>query len=215
MTAATKKSLMVKQGIRMLAGAVTGAGGVILFMEAGGKALLDSDDPGMIVALIAGLIYGLMSLIVLLGALAPRPGAVFLNVEDADELREQRSSLLPSAAAGVLFALFLLVLAMAPEVGSGEDPKWWLAAAASFLGAGTLVAILTRDKGDELIRQIGLEGGSLTLHTATVIACVWGLLAHLGYVAWVTPLGLIGGLALLYLATIFWLAGRKGLMKGR
>ena len=40
MTAAAKKSLMVKQAVRMVAGAVTGAGSVILFMEAGGKASL-------------------------------------------------------------------------------------------------------------------------------------------------------------------------------
>jgi hypothetical protein len=215
MTAAAKKSLMVKQAVRMVAGAVTGAGSVILFMEAGGKTRLGSDDPGVVVALIAGLIYALMSLIVGLGAVAPRPGAVFLNVEDADELREQRSSLLPSAAAGVLFGLFLLVLAMAPEQGSGGDAGGWLAAAASLLGAGILVTVLTKDRGDELIRQIALEAGSLTLHIAITIACVWGMLAQLGYARWITPLGLIGGLALLYLGAIFWLAGRKGLMKGR
>ena len=215
MTAAAKKSLMVKQAVRMLAGAVVGAGTVILFMEAGGKARLDSDDPGVIVALVAGLIYALMSLIVGLGAMAPRQGAVFLNVEDADELREQRSSLLPSAAAGVLFGLFLLVLAMAPEAGSGRDVGWWLAAAGSLLFASTLIAILTKDKGDELIRQLGLEAGALSLHIALVAACVWGMLAQLGYVGWVTPLGLIGGLSLLYLVAVFWLAERKGLMKGR
>jgi hypothetical protein len=215
MTATTKIGPKGKQALRMAAGAVAGAGSVVLFMETIGKGRLASDDPGVIVALVAGLIYGVMSLFVGLGALAPRQGALFLNVEDEEEIREERASLLPSSAAGLLFALFLLVLAMAPEAEPGADRTLWLAAAASCLAGAVTIAVLTRDKGDELMRQLALEAGAHTFNAALLIACIWGMLAQLGYTPWLSPLGLIGGLSLLYLAAIFRLVGKKGLMTDR
>jgi cytochrome bd-type quinol oxidase subunit 2 len=214
MTAATKKSVIVKQGLRMLAGAVCGAVGVIAFMEAGGKASLDSDDPGVIVAIITGLSYALMGLAVGLGALAPRQGAVFLNVEDEEEIREQRQSLLPSAASCILIGVFLLILALAP-VGGGGELTLWAAAAAACLVAMVAIALSMRKRTDELMRQISLESSALTLYVALTVLSVWGMLAHLGLAPWLTPLTLIAGLAALQLVLIFWVVQRKGLMAVR
>jgi hypothetical protein len=215
MTDAARIGPKGKKALQMVTGAVFGAGSVILFMETIGKPRLAADDPGVIVALVAGLVYGMISLFVGLGALAPRQGALFLNVEDEEEIREERSSLLPSAASGLLFALFLLVLAMAPEAGPGADRTWWLAVAASSLAGSLAIAVACRNKGDELLRQVAHEAGAMTLNITFVIACVWGMLAQLGYAAWLSPLALIGGLSLLYLLVIFRVVGKKGLAADR
>jgi hypothetical protein len=206
--------MVVKQGLRMLAGAVAGAASVVLFMEAGGKSRLDSDDPGVIVALVAGLSYAVMGLGVGVGALAPRQGAVFLNVEDADELREERPKLIPGAVGCFLIGLFLIVLALAPVEKGSLSPAWGVAAVSSLVGL-LAVAVASRNLGDELMRQVSLEASALTLYIAMAVLGAWGMLAHLALVPWLTPLSLIAGLAMLQLLVIFWVVGRKGMMKGR
>jgi hypothetical protein len=214
MTATAKKTSKGRQALRVAIGAVAGAVTTIAFMELVGKQRLDSGEPGVIVAIVAGLIYALLGVGVGLGALAPRQGAVFLNVEDAEELREQRRSLVPSAIACVLGGAFLLLLALAP-VEQGGDLTLWATGAGACLLASLAVTVATRDRVDELMRQVSLESASLTLHLALTGLSVWAMLAHLGYVAWVTPLSLIGGLSILYLVAVFWVAGRKGMMTSR
>jgi len=43
----------------------------------------------------------------------------------------------------------------------------------------------------------------------------WAALAHLGYAQWITPLGLLSGLALVQLAAIFWVVGERGMLMPR
>jgi multisubunit Na+/H+ antiporter MnhB subunit len=149
-----------------------------------------------------------------IGALAPRGGAVFLNVEDAEELREQRASLGPSAVSCILIGAFLLLLALAPVEKGGDLTAWAIGAGACLIG-GVAIGIATRRRADELMRQVSLESSALTLNLALAGLSGWALLSHLGYVRWATPLTLIAGLALLHLAAIFWTAARKGMMKPR
>ena len=214
MTATSGKTSAGRQVFRLLAGGVVGAASAIAFMELVGKTRLDSGDPGVGLAMVAGLIYTIMGVGVGLGAMAPRQGAVFLNVEDADEIREQRRSLAPSAIACILVGVFLLALAVAP-IGQAEDRTLWAAAAGACLLGVVALSIATRSRTDELMRQLSLESSALTLHVALVVLAVWAMLAQLGYAAWLTPLSLIAGLALLYLASIFWVATRKGMMTPR
>jgi hypothetical protein len=214
MTVSSGKTSKGRQAFKLLAGAVAGAASAIAFMELVGKSRLESDDPGVILALIAGLSYAVMGLFVGLGAIAPRQGALFLNVEDADEIREQRASLAPSSIACILIGAFLLVLALAPVEQEVDRTFWAVAAAACLLGVAA-VSLATLGRADELMRQVSLESSALTLHLALAALSVWALLAHLGFVAWMTPLALIAGLALLYLGAIFWRAGKKGMMTPR
>jgi hypothetical protein len=214
MTATTTKTTRSRQAVRMLAGAVTGAVATIAFMELVGKPRLDSADPGVVLAIIAGLIYALIGLAVGIGALAPRQGAVFLNVEDADEIREQRANLAPSAVSCILIGAFLLLLALAPVEGSGDRILWAAAGAACLLGVAA-IALFTRRRSDELMRQVSVEASAFAFHLALAALAVWALLAHLGYAEWMTPLTLIAGLALLSLVAVFWKAARKGMMAPR
>ena len=214
MTATVGKTNKGRQALKLLIGAAAGALSTILFMELVGKSRLESGDPGVHIAIVAGLIYFVMGVGVGIGALAPRGGAVFLNVEDAEELREQRASRGPSAVSCILIGAFLLLLALAPVEKGGDLTAWAIGAGACLIG-GVAIGIATRRRADELMRQVSLESSALTLNLALAGLSGWALLSHLGYVRWATPLTLIAGLALLHLAAIFWTAARKGMMKPR
>lgn len=175
---------------------------------------LHLDDPGVVVALIAGLSYAAMGLFVGLGALAPRQGAMFLNVEDAEEIREQRASLGPSAVSCILIGAFLLLLALAPAE-RGPNSELWVAAAGACLLGVVVIGVATRRRADELMRQISLQASALTLNIALLVLSVWALLAQLDFVSWVTPRAAIAGVAAVYLVTVFWVSGRRGLLAVR
>ena len=199
---------------KMLAGAVFGAASTALFLYFVGEDRLDRASLSSMIAVIAGLSYFLMGLAVGFGAIAPGTGARFLNVEDADELREERAKLTPSAIACALIGIFFLVLALAP-VGADADARNIVLVIASACIAGVVLITVRMGSSDELIRQIGLEASTWTLNAALVIIAIWATLAHLGYAGWVEPLGLIAGAALLHLCAIFWISTKKGLMRPR
>ena len=201
--------------MRMLAGGLFGAVGAGLFLTVAGKSNLDLGDPATMLPVVAGLSYGLMGLAVGVGALAPGAGARFLNVEDADEIREQKRSLVPSAIVCMLIGAFLLILTASSSLAAtiGRDAVALLAIGA--LAAVVLITVATRGRADELIRRISAEASALALHTALVVLGAWAVLAQLGYVGWMSPLSLIAGLAMLELVSIFAVSAARGLMSPR
>ena len=209
--AAVGRKLTTRDMIKALVGAIIGAvaTGLFLFLL---DDRIDTDDAGSMIAIVAGLSYFLMGLLVGFGALAPNTGARFLNVEDADEIREERPKLAPSAIACVLIGVFLLTLVLAESFG---DPSIGLAITGAALVAVVMIAVRTRRQGDELMRQVGFESAALTLHSGLLVMAIWAALAHLGFAGWVDPLAFIAGVALLYLIAIFEVAGTKGLMRSR
>jgi hypothetical protein len=88
---------MVQLLRRLLFGALLGAVATYLFLNFVTKPHLAVKDPETMLAIVAGLTYALMGVFVGFGVLAPRSGARFLNVQDADEIQEQRQNLAPSA----------------------------------------------------------------------------------------------------------------------
>lgn len=202
------------QLMRMMAGMLFGAVAAALFLTFAGKHL-ELGDGGTMLAVVAGLSYGLMGLGVLVGAVAPRTGARFLNVEDEDEIREQRRSLAPSAAACILIGLFLLLLAVSPGLEAALGREALALIAGGILAGTVLTTLATNKRTDELTRQISLEASALALHVALVVLGGWAALAQLGFVEWMTPLALIAGLALLELFAIFAISAKRGLMRPR
>jgi hypothetical protein len=164
-------------------------------------------------AVAAGLIYGLMGLFVGVGVLLPRSGATFLNVADADEIREERRKLGPGAVACILIGLFFLTL-----VWASDRPSMRLGAlliiAACIIGVA-VTSFASRARYDELMRQVSTEASAFTLRLSMVLLGGWATLSHLGYVRWMSPLAFVAGLALLSLVAIFWISAKKGLMTPR
>lgn len=201
--------------LRMLGGAVAGGAVTGLVLALLGDHIIDSADAGTLLALVAGLTYAVTGLMVAIGAAMPRTGALYLNVEDADELREERPKIGWSAAACILIGLFLLALLLSGAEGGLISPAVALAVAGTAGAGAAIISLVSHKKLDELTRQINLEASALTLELALILLGGWAALAHLGFVGWVTPLALISILALLLLVAIFIVATRKGLMTPR
>jgi hypothetical protein len=199
---------------KLLGGMVFGAVAAGLFLGLAGKRI-DFDDPATALAVVAGLSYGLIGLAVGLGALAPRAGAHILNVEDAEELREQRRNLGPSAAVCMLIGLFLLLLALGPVLAGAIGKALLALIAGGTLAAVVLISFATRGRSDELMRQISVEASAATLHIAIIVLAGWAMLVQFGYAGWMSPLALVAGLALLELIAIFVTSASKGLMHPR
>lgn len=199
---------------RITFGVVVGAGSALMLFSVAGDISRAFRDPGFMLAVIAGLCYCLMGTIVGAGLLAPKAGARFLNVDNAEEIKDERAKLWPSAVSCILVGLFFLALAFARTslpVGHTALPATLAVCAVTV----TALTIATRHRWDELTRRMSIEASALTLHLAFVLFGGWAVVAHLGFVGWMSPLAFLAGLALLMLVAIFWVGARKGLMTPR
>jgi hypothetical protein len=57
-----------------------------------------------------------------------------------------------------------------------------------------------------------MEGSASAMNLSFLLFGGWAALAHFGYVQWITPLGLLSGLALVQLAAIFRVVGKRGML---
>lgn len=163
---------------------------------------------------IAGLIaimIMLMGGIVGFGALSPKYGAKVLNVEDAEEIGEQRSQFLLSAGALLLSGLAFMFLALAEPVGPLDRAQvLTFAIVATLLAAG--LSILAKRQQDELMREVGRESSAMALALLTAIGGSWAVLAHLGYAKAPAPLDWLSMLWGLTLLAAFIAIGRRGML---
>ncbi len=197
---------------RMLGGAVVGGVASLLFFRFIGEPNMDLKNPSVLVAAACGVVYLLIGLMVALGVAAPKTGAHFLNVEDAEELREERPKLRTSALATILIGIFVLALAMAGGAISNEIA---LAIAALCLLAVVAVTVAGAKQYDELTWQLTREASAYGFYATLVLFGGWAALAHLGYVAWVSPLAFVALLIALQLVTAFVAVGKRGMLMPR
>lgn len=166
------------------------------------------------IAVLVAVLYIVVGLGVWFGTASPGVGARFLNVEDADELREQKKVLTSSGAAMTLWGAALVALAMAAP--DGPLPQ----AAALALGAGGLVigtalSIPAYRLSDELMRAVNLEAGALSYGLMLLFAGGWAMFAHLGYAAAPAPLDLLTLFYVVVLLASFIVVGRRGMLMPR
>jgi len=197
---------------RMFGGAVVGGVASLLFFKFVGEPNMDLKNPSVLVAAGCGVVYLLIGLMVAFGVAAPKTGAHFLNVEDAEELREERPKLRTSALATILIGIFLLALAMAGNAISNEIA---LAIAALCLLAVVAVTVAGAKQYDELTWQLTREASAYGFYATLVFFGGWAALAHLGFVAWVSPLAFVALLIALQLVTAFVAVGKRGMLMPR
>jgi hypothetical protein len=211
MNAAVQKNPMRTLILRMLGGAVAGGVAITAFLAVVGDRLADLDDKATVVAIAAGATYIVIGLSVALGLVAPKAGATYLNVEDAEELREQGGMLALSAVACILTGAFLLILALAEAITPGLALPL---AAACIIGIAVSGWMVAR-RQDELTKQIGLESSTLTLQVVMILVGGWAALAVLGYADWLGPLAFIATVLLVQLFAIFVVITKRGMMMPR
>jgi hypothetical protein len=162
-------------------------------------------------AALVGAVYLLIGFSLVIGTASPQMGAKFLNVEDADELREQKQVLSLSGWAMALWGAALLVLALAAP--DGPVPQ----AAALVVGLvglviGTVLSVLVYRASDELMLAVNLEAGALSYGLTFVTIGGWAMAAHLGYCPAPQPLDLLSLFYVLVLLASFIAVGRRGML---
>ena len=203
--------------LQLVVGAVAGAATTFAVLSALDGSGFSLDDPSRMAALLTALIFLLMGLFVGLGTAAPGPGARLLNVEDEDEIRDQRRLLGRSSVVIILIGAIMLTLALA---GSANWEGFIPPRAAAAIGGVCLVGVIAlswagRKDTDELLRSMSLEASAWAMYACLLIFTIWGSLAHLGLVAWISPLGLISTLMLVNLVAIYVVTARRGMLRPR
>ena len=196
-----------------LAGAVFGASATYAALSLIEGSFPISKDPQRLAAMAVGLVYLLMAVLVAFGTLMTRLGSVLLNVADEAELIERRPDLRSSAMMCALIGMILLMLSLtngsAPGLLDQSVGTALLAIGVVGLAVGSYAM---RNMGDELEKALAVESGALAMHLSISLFGGWGVLAYLGHAPWIGPLGLLAGMAAMYLVAIFWMSGRRGLL---
>lgn len=217
-TQASKAAGWRKMAMQAVFGAIAGAGGMIAVLTlVEGQGGLDW-TPSPIILLGVGFIYALMGLFVGLGTVAPNlVGQRLLNVADAEEIVEERSSMGASAICCLILGAALMLLAHSVAA----DPAALVSPAAAYwillvvLGGFTVVSLWMWKSFDELWRQLTIEISAITGNLLMLVAIVWGGAAAAGLAAGPQPLDLVSLAFGLMLLACFVAAGRRGMMAPR
>lgn len=208
-----------KRGWKWVLGSLLGGGAV---GYAGGFLLADhldalvggKPDASLMAAMLVALVYALSAIIVLAGLINPRLGQMWLNVEDAEELIEQRSLLLASGLVMLGVAAVLTLVALAGPAGPLPAAPVGLACAALF-AAVVAASIRQYRLSDELMRELSREAGSWAFQLLAVFGCGWGAAAHLGFVEGPQALDWVTAAAAAMLIGTFVAVGKRGLLAPR
>ena len=204
-----------RSGVRMLVGALVGAGAMSAVVAAAGSDLLDAMGPSRVALGAVGLVYGLMAALVGFGLAAPRAGATLLNVADADELREERRGMLMSVLVMGALAFAFIMLALARGPGFAAGPVSATAAMAVLLivfVGGAFASWRWQGAYDELNRQLGLEGCAWAFGLSWLLLTLWAAADFLGFGMTLTAIDVVTTLAAMMLVGAFVAIGRRGMM---
>ena len=200
--------------IPALLGGVAGFAATAGMVRLVGSEAVGGLEKSATIAAVVAVLYLMIGLMVALGTVSPQVGAKFLNVEDADELREQKAVLTLSGTVMVLWGAALLALALAAP--DGPLPQTLaLVIAAGGIGIGTVLSVKAYRLSDELMLAVNLEGGALGYGIVFAAVGGWAMLAHLGYVAAPGPLDLLSAFYMLGLLASFIAVGRRGMLTVR
>jgi hypothetical protein len=180
------------------------------FKDGGALSHIAGAEPAL---LTAGL-YALMGVFVLLGSLSPQVGAAVLNVEDADEVREQGPVFIPSAISCVLLGVSLAALALGGE-GGLLSPIVAGAVAFAAIAIACAASFASMHQSDELMREVVRQSASASFYLVWTIFLLWAAASQLGDVRTPRALDLLAILYAAPLAASFWVIGRRGMLMPR
>lgn len=160
------------------------------------------------IAVLVGLVYVITALAVAVGVLSPKAGAAYLNVEDAEELQEQKSMLGLSAIGMGAAGVALIVVAL----GNLIDPVIALASYVVLALLAIWVSLKSYRLQDELMQAVGRESGAMAFYLVVAIGGTWALLAHLGFVAGPQALDWLSMFWGLLLLACFIVVGKRGML---
>lgn len=203
----------IRKGIvPALIGGVAGGGASFAIMRYIDSPAVGGLDTSATIAALVGVLYCVIAVGMLLGTASPGVGAKFLNVEDADELREQQRILLYSGTALLLWGAALVALAMAAPDGPVPQGLALVICAGGLL-VGAIMSVMVYRASDELMLAVNLEAGAISYGLVFAVVGMWAMLAHLGLVGAPQPLDLLSLFYGLVLLASFIAVGRRGMLK--
>jgi hypothetical protein len=161
-----------------------------------------------------GLVYLLIGLIVGFGLIAPKLGSHVLNVEDAEEIREQSRILTGSVICMVGLGAALVALSASGPNGSVPPLIGFGGLLASLL---LLIVITIRDWKyyDEMMRELSRDAGNLAFGGIGGAILIWSSAASLNLVNTPSPLSLVAIISGGFLLSVFVASARKGMLQPR
>lgn len=210
----TKRKTWTKVALSAGVGFLVGVAGVSAAAWLGGGDLIDSMGGSRVALAGIGLVYILIAAMTGFGVVAPQAGAKLLNVEDPEELVEERAKLGRSALYMMIAGITLVLIALARAPGFADGP---VAPAVAMIAVGCLLlfSIFTyrwMRLFDELDWQIGIEGGSWAFMIAFAILLPWSAIGTFGWSAAPTPIDMLTILASSLIGGSFIVAAKRGLM---
>lgn len=203
-----------KMIVSTLAGALAGFAVSFALLRLIGTGALGDIDTSRALAAMMGAIYLLCGAFVGAGLLNPRLGAKFLNVEDADELREQKMVLRHSVFGISAFGLVMLLLAFAAPAGR-IPAAVVLGLCALLIAVATFTSLRQIKVMDELNASVARETAATGFYVVFALGGGWATLAHLGFARSLQPLDWMTLFAASMLVSAFWVTGRRGLLTPR
>lgn len=195
-------------------GGAAGFLGTMAFTKLGFTGRLGVLGPSEEIAALVGMLYALVGIAMGVGLIVPKAGATYLNVEDAEEIAEQRGMLGYSTLCMLVLGIALIVAALAEPVGV-IAPGVAVTVFAAAMILSVVFGILSRRYQDELMQAMGRESAALAFYLLALIGGSWALLGHLGYAAPPAPLDWLTMIWSLMLIGAFIVVGKHGMMKMR
>jgi hypothetical protein len=211
---AKPRSAQRKTIVSLLTGGIAGGLASFAALSLIGSGRLGELGTSREIAIMVAVVYLVSALAVAFGAVSPKLGARFLNVEDAEELREQKGKLVGSAAATASIGVALVIVALAAPIG----PLAESVALALFLGLFALAWYLgarQQRESDEFMRQLSRDASAAAFYLLALIGGGWALIAHLGFVSAPLPLDWLSLFAGLLLIATLAACMQRGLMTPR
>lgn len=212
--ASDKQRRLKKTLLAVSLGALAGFAATFLFMQGFKSGALPDIGISREIASLIGFLFLLMAFIIGLGVVSPKHGSKVLNVEDAEELQEQKVDLAYNTVVMLVAGLSLLVLAFAEPLG----PIGREFALVTFIASSAVTVVCSlaaRKNQDELMREVGKECAAVAFYLVTIIGGTWSVLAHLDYSAAPAPLDWLTMFWGLTLLAAFIVTGRRGLLAMR
>ena len=209
-----RKSAFRKLALPLGVGAFAGFVSVLAIEHLLDGALFEGLSVAAEVAVLVGAFYALMGVGVGLGTLRPAVGHKLLNVEDEEELLEQRTMLLQSCLAATLWGVALIVLALGGQGGPvAAIPALVVALVA--MAAGSWFAWASYKAADELMMAVNSES-TMVAYLMTVAAVGgWAMAAHVGVATALEPIAIVTALYAIGILSTFVAAGRRGMLRLR
>lgn len=185
--------------------------GFLRMAEQGALGMLGTSET---IASLVGILYMLVGLAIGAGLARPKAGAAFLNVEDAEEIEEQRPMLGYSAATMFAFGGALVVAALGGPEGI-VAPAAALVSTIGLLVIGVALSLVSKRYQDELMRTLGHEAGAMALGLVGLAGGGWALAAHLGFANGPAPLDWLTMFWALTMVAAFIVVGKRGMLMPR